>query len=119
ALASLAALAIRNARLEDHSFKDASTELYNQRYFTLRIDEEVKRHTRFGHPLSLVVLDVDHFKQLTDDHASPPRHDVLSELSSPPGTSRSPPVSAGTASRRSSPPRRRQAPSPPASASAA
>src|SRR5205807_1130257 len=56
ALASQAAVAVRNARLEDMSFKDVSTELYNRRYFALRIDEEVKRHTRFGHPLSLVVL---------------------------------------------------------------
>ena len=80
ALASQAALAIRNARLEDHSFKDASTELYNHRYFALRIDEEVKRHTRFGHPLSLVVLNVDHFKQLNDDHGSAAGDEALREI---------------------------------------
>lgn len=80
ALASQAALAIRNARLEDLSFKDSSTELYNQRYFALRIDEEVKRHTRFGHPLSLVVLDVDHFKQLNDDHGSAAGDEALREI---------------------------------------
>ena len=80
ALASQAAVAIRNARLEDLSFKDVCTELYNHRYFALRIDEEVKRHTRFGHPLSLVVLNIDHFKQLNTDHGSAVGDEVLREV---------------------------------------
>jgi diguanylate cyclase (GGDEF)-like protein len=80
ALASQAAVAIRNARLEDLSFKDVCTELYNHRYFALRIDEEVKRHTRFGHPLSLVVLNIDHFKQLNTDHGIVAGDEVLREL---------------------------------------
>jgi len=80
ALASQAAVAIRNARLENLSFKDASTELYNRRYFDLRIDEEVKRHTRFGHPLSLVVLNIDHFKQLDADHGGATGDEVLREV---------------------------------------
>src|SRR5207244_5725659 len=80
ALASQAAVAIRNARLEDHSFKDAATELYNRRYFALRIDEEVKRHTRFGHPLSLVVLNVDHFKLLNADQGRAAGDEVLREV---------------------------------------
>ncbi len=79
ALASQAAIAIRNARLEDLSFKDVSTELYNRRYFALRIDEEVKRHTRFGHPLSLVVLNLDHFKLLNTQHGPAAGDEVLRE----------------------------------------
>ena len=80
ALASQAAVAIRNARLEDRSFKDVSTELYNRRYFTLRIDEEVKRHTRFGHPLSLVALNLDHFKQLNADHGIAAGDEIMREI---------------------------------------
>jgi len=80
ALASQAAVAIRNARLEDLSFKDVSTELYNSRYFALRIDEEVKRHTRFGHPLSLVVVNIDHFKHLNTDHGVAAGDEVLREV---------------------------------------
>jgi len=80
ALASQAAVAIRNARLEDLSFKDLSTELYNRRYFALRIEEEVKRHTRFGHPLSLVVLNLDHFKQLNTDHGPAAGDEILREV---------------------------------------
>src|SRR5256712_2594403 len=80
ALASQAAVAIRNARLEDLSFKDSLTELYNRRYFALRIEEEVKRHTRFGHPLSLVVLNVDHFKKLNEEHGRTAGDEVLKEV---------------------------------------
>jgi len=80
ALASQAAVAIRNARLEDLSFKDSLTELYNRRYFALRIEEEVKRHTRFGHPLSLVVLNVDHFKKLNEEHGRTAGDEVLREV---------------------------------------
>jgi len=77
ALASQAAVAIRSARLEDLSFRDSLTELYNRRYFALRIDEEVKRHTRFGHPLSLVVLNIDRFKQLNADRGPALSDEVL------------------------------------------
>ena len=80
ALASQAAVAIRNARLEDLSFRDSLTELYNRRYFALRIDEEVKRHTRFGHPLSLVVLNIDRFEQLNGDRGPALSDEVLREV---------------------------------------
>lgn len=79
-LAAHAAVAIRNARLEDLSFKDSVTELYNRRYFGLRIEEEVKRHTRFGHPLSLVVANVDRFKPLNVEHGQAAADEVLREV---------------------------------------
>jgi diguanylate cyclase (GGDEF)-like protein len=66
ALASQAAVAIRNARLEELSFKDPLTGVYNRRYFALRIEEEARRHVRFGEPLSLVLLDLDRFKIIND-----------------------------------------------------
>src|SRR6266566_4516608 len=73
-LASQAAVALRNARLEDLSFKDALTDVYNRRYFTIRMEEEFKRHCRFGEPLTLALLDLDHFKKMTD------REQLLEEL---------------------------------------
>src|SRR5881628_2306007 len=65
-LASQAAVALRNARLEDLSFKDALTDVYNRRYFTIRMEEEFKRHLRFAEPVSLVLLDLDRFKDVND-----------------------------------------------------
>jgi diguanylate cyclase (GGDEF)-like protein len=79
ALAAHAAVAIRNARLENLSFKDTLTELYNRRYFMLRIEEEVRRHTRFGHPLSLVVLSVDH-RRINAEPATADGDEVLREV---------------------------------------
>lgn len=66
ALASQAAIAIRNAWLEDLSFQDALTDLYNRRYFMLRIAEETQRHARFADPVSIVLLDVDHLTAVHD-----------------------------------------------------
>ena len=80
ALASQAALATRNARLEDLSFKDPLTDLFNRRYFALRLDEEAKRAARFGHPLSLVYLDLDDFKKLNEDKGRPAGDEVLREV---------------------------------------
>src|SRR3989475_5378791 len=66
ALASQAAVAIRNARLEDLSFKDALTDVYNRRYFVVRSEEESRRHLRFAEPVSRVLLDLDRFKDVND-----------------------------------------------------
>jgi diguanylate cyclase (GGDEF)-like protein len=79
ALASQAAVAIRNARLEELSFKDSLTEVYNRRYFKLRLEEEAKRHVRFAQPLSLVYLDVDRFKTINDDFGHGAGDTVLRE----------------------------------------
>src|SRR2546428_7728126 len=49
------------------SLKDALTDVYNRRYFMIRLEEEFKRHTRFREPLSLVMLDVDH---RSEEHTS-------------------------------------------------
>src|SRR5438477_3770 len=79
-LAAQAAVAIRNATLEDLSFKDPLTGAYNRRYFMLRIEEEAKRHTRYGEPVSLVLIDVDHFKPANDRHGHGTGDTVLREV---------------------------------------
>jgi diguanylate cyclase (GGDEF)-like protein len=79
ALASQAAVAIRNARLEDLSFKDPLTGVYNRRYFGVRIAEEAGRQARFGEPLSLVLLDLDNFKTINDKLGHGAGDDTLRE----------------------------------------
>ena len=53
-------------QLVQQSIRDGLTHLYNRRHFTERLDEEVKRSRRQGHPLSMLILDVDGLKQLND-----------------------------------------------------
>jgi diguanylate cyclase (GGDEF)-like protein len=55
-----------NARLKETSFKDEVTGLYNRRFFSLRLEEELSRYRRFNHPVSVVLLDLDGFKSVND-----------------------------------------------------
>lgn len=55
------------ARLRETSFKDDVTGLYNRRFFSLRLEEELSRNRRFNHPVSVVLLDLDGFKAVNDD----------------------------------------------------
>jgi diguanylate cyclase (GGDEF)-like protein len=56
-----------NARLKEVSFKDEVTRLYNRRFFSIRLEEEVARYRRFNHPVSVVLLDLDDFKAVNDE----------------------------------------------------
>ena len=47
---------------------DKALQIYNKHYFLSRMDEELRRHQRGNAPLSLILLDVDHFKRLNDTH---------------------------------------------------
>ncbi len=57
-----------NALLEQLSDTDGLTGLWNRRFFDRRLHEEWQRARRHAHPLSLVMLDVDHFKRFNDHH---------------------------------------------------
>jgi len=48
------------------SITDSLTGLFNQRHFYSRLREEMVRSTRQKHPLALILLDLDHFKEYND-----------------------------------------------------
>ncbi len=62
-------LEVTNARLKETSFRDDVTGLYNRRFFSLRLEEEISRFRRFNHPVSVVLLDLDGFKGVNDEFA--------------------------------------------------
>lgn len=83
-LATHAATAIESARLheviEERSQMDALTRLFNRRRFEEDILAECKRCTRYGRPLALVMLDVDHFKAFNDSHGHPQADAALQQV---------------------------------------
>jgi diguanylate cyclase (GGDEF)-like protein len=68
AIASQMAISIDNARLHELAITDGLTKLFIHRYFQLRLDDEMKRAIRFKMPLTLVLLDIDHFKKFNDTY---------------------------------------------------
>ncbi len=83
-LAGFAAIAIENARLyqqtKQMSLTDELTRLYNARYFTQYLDTEVKRCRRYKSNVSLIFLDLDHFKQVNDHHGHLAGSQLLREV---------------------------------------
>ncbi len=75
--ARTAELAEANRRLEQLAITDGLTGLRNHRYFHERLASEVERSHRSGHPLSLLMIDVDHFKHYNDRNGHPAGDSVL------------------------------------------
>lgn len=71
-LASTAAIAIENARLfaevQRLSNMDDLTGLYNRRHFFALAEQEFQRAMRYGSEFGIIMLDVDHFKLVNDNH---------------------------------------------------
>ena len=56
------------AQLQESATLDALTGLWNRRMFSDRLRDECARHDRYGGPLCLLMLDLDGFKSVNDDH---------------------------------------------------
>lgn len=65
------------AEIEQMASTDALTGLCNRRQFFTLAQAEFERARRYGHPLSLVMLDVDHFKHVNDTHGHGVGDEVL------------------------------------------
>jgi diguanylate cyclase (GGDEF)-like protein len=57
--------------LERQSFSDHLTGLYNRRYFQHHLQLELERERRYGEPVSLMMIDLDHFKRVNDRYGHP------------------------------------------------
>jgi diguanylate cyclase (GGDEF)-like protein len=68
ALATQAGLALENATLYELATLDGLTRIYQRRYFVAMAELEWKRVIRHQHPLSILMIDLDHFKQVNDSY---------------------------------------------------
>lgn len=80
-IAHYVAIAIENARLFEKkhqlSITDPLTGLYNYRRFQEHLEKEVERARRYSHPLSVIMIDIDHFKNYNDTHGHLKGNDIL------------------------------------------
>ena len=53
-------------KLKQMAITDGLTKLYNSRYFYTQIEMEIDRMNRYHHPLALLLLDIDNFKNYND-----------------------------------------------------
>ncbi|MBU0549934.1 GGDEF domain-containing protein [Myxococcota bacterium] len=70
----------RVAVLERENIMDPLMGVHNRRYFDRRLEEAVARSKRYDIPLSLLMIDVDHFKSVNDVHGHPCGDEVLAQL---------------------------------------
>ncbi len=86
ALANLASLAIENARLHESmqrlTVTDGLTGLYNRRYLDQQLARDFHRAVRYGHTLSLAMIDIDGFKAHNDVYGHLVGDEVLRTLGS-------------------------------------
>ncbi|MBX3661209.1 MAG: diguanylate cyclase [Burkholderiales bacterium] len=78
--AQLAEIQGLQARLQDQALRDSLTGLYNRRYFDEALERELALAQRQDYPVSLVLIDIDHFKQLNDAHGHQAGDAVLQEM---------------------------------------
>jgi diguanylate cyclase (GGDEF)-like protein len=70
-----------NRALDQLAVSDPVTGLRNARYFRARLREEQARAQRSGHPLAIVVMDLDRFKRVNDRYGHPVGDEVLVAVS--------------------------------------
>jgi len=84
-VADILATATQNARYVDRvrqlAYRDGLTGVFNRRYFEARLIDEVTRAARYGGGVSVLMVDLDHFKKINDDFGHMLGDDVLRMVS--------------------------------------
>jgi diguanylate cyclase (GGDEF)-like protein len=84
-VADILATATQNARYVDRvrqlAYRDGLTGVFNRRYFDSRLVEEITRAARYGGGVSVLLIDLDHFKKINDEFGHMLGDDVLRAVS--------------------------------------
>ena len=67
-------------QMSESALRDGLTRAYNKRYFSERIESELQYAVRHTAPVSLIFLDIDHFKKINDLHGHQAGDHVLVQL---------------------------------------
>ncbi len=78
---STRALASALEEIEYYAVRDPLTGLYNRRHFTEMLDHEIGRSQRLRHGFSIIVVDLDDFKEINDSYGQPTGDEVLRRIS--------------------------------------
>jgi len=73
------ALVVKTPSLHDRAIIDGLTGLFTRRHFDIRVDDMFRLARRYGTPFSLILLDIDHFKNVNDTHGHRAGDHVLRE----------------------------------------
>ena len=78
-------IVMENSRLFERvrklSIRDGVTGLYNHRHVMELVQAEFDRVDRYQNPFSVLMIDIDHFKKVNDEHGHPAGDEVLREVS--------------------------------------
>jgi len=74
------ALMTENARLAAERLHDPLTGLFNRRYIMIRVEEEIGRSSRRGHPLSCMLVDLDQFEKVNETWGHSVGDTILTEM---------------------------------------
>ncbi|KAA3631579.1 MAG: GGDEF domain-containing protein [Calditrichaeota bacterium] len=67
-------------KVEELSYKDNLTSLYNHRYFTNRLEEEIARAERYNRQLALMIFDVDELKSVNDSYGHQAGDEIIKQM---------------------------------------
>lgn len=76
----LAEIQALQSLLREQANRDGLTGLYNRRYMDTTLEREIARCSREHAPLSVLLLDIDHFKRINDEYGHPVGDAVLQQL---------------------------------------
>lgn len=61
-------IGLLQSQLREQAIRDALTNLFNRRYLEETLERELARAAREGYPLCIVMMDIDHFKNVNDTY---------------------------------------------------